>query len=388
MQPPAPIYIPTPKHILEARKVSNEVNAEESPVNKKPKLEYVPEAKTPFNNLYPVPTYIPSVVTNAASCTDDNQKFSDLNNVNGNGINGNDVVADTDDIAGLLSELSAEHTEDTQSIEQHNEIQPVAKNEGKCAANDEENKASENKTNEASDTSSTSKHRRHSSVSTSSSRSHGSRSDKKGDHDKSSSSSSRRHSSKDSSTNHKSSSRSSHKSSKSSSSHHSRSKSKHRDKSKEKSGEKSRSSSSKSSSRHQSSKGHPKSSSSSSHKHKEEKSTSSKDCTKDMPINYETDSEEDDVEAQCRKIFEGFDPSTIEQTEIPIDNHTTNNQYDSDDGAAEDASKKKRVAHENAERQIKSLPTFKRTANHVQNAMQVNLFLTCCMISKLSVHIN
>lgn len=90
----APIYIPTPKHILEARKVLNSTERSSEPPEKKKRLEYVPESRT--NTTYPTPTYIPSKLNANAT-----------NIVEGN-INGQNDL-NSDDITGLLNELTSEH---------------------------------------------------------------------------------------------------------------------------------------------------------------------------------------------------------------------------------------------------------------------------------------
>lgn len=84
---------------------------------------------------------------------------------------------------------------------------------------------------------------------------------------------------------------------------------------------------------------------------------------------YESGSEEDDVEAQCRLIFEEYKP---EKNESNGNDEHTQDEINDDAAQADDASKKKRVAHENADKQNKPIAPFKKTANHVQNAMQVH----------------
>lgn len=355
LQPPAPFYIPTPKHILEARKASIEDDGT-TPTSKKPKLEYVPQAKTPSNNLYPIPTYVPSTVSNVPAAINPSVNAIEQSNINGNDSNG-------DDISGILTELSTDQNNDLEEILNDNsEIKLKSPCENGTVAE---------------------KHRRHSSNSTSSSRSQSSRSDR----DKKVASS-RKHTSKDKSPNHKTiSSSSGHKSSKTSSSassshrSSSSSKSKHKDKSKS-------SHSSSSSSKHKSSssdKEHRKtSSSSSSHKRssshsdskhrkhsKDEKSENSKSQIEDVVYDIDSDFDDGDVEAECRMIFEEFDPSTIKPatSEITDDRRPS---IESDDVSSDDVNKRKRVAHENADKQFKPLQTFQKTSNHVQNAMQVS----------------
>lgn len=94
------------------------------------------------------------------------------------------------------------------------------------------------------------------------------------------------------------------------------------------------------------------------------------------------DDDDDDVEAQCRMIFEEFEPEkgndnpSDEMLSMELQATATTNNHDSgiDDTTSarqDDAAKKKRVAHENADKQVKPIATFKRNADHVKNAMQV-----------------
>lgn len=101
-EPAPPIYIPTPKHILEARKAQNASERNSEPPDKKKRLEYVPESKT--NNAYPTPTYIPSKLN-----------VDTTNIVEGN------TNSNGDDITGLLSELASEKQSDD---ENHSENVP------------------------------------------------------------------------------------------------------------------------------------------------------------------------------------------------------------------------------------------------------------------------
>lgn len=80
------------------------------------------------------------------------------------------------------------------------------------------------------------------------------------------------------------------------------------------------------------------------------------------------ESDEDDVEAQCRMIFEEYEPKEISADEM---NGTTSKPDDNEKSSIENetALGKKRLAHENADRPI--IP-FKKSVNHAQNAMQVS----------------
>lgn len=86
---------------------------------------------------------------------------------------------------------------------------------------------------------------------------------------------------------------------------------------------------------------------------------------------YETDLEEDDVEAQCRMIFEEFEPDTVAPASDAdaTTQSSTNEPYDPM-AKYDDSGKRKRVAYENAESQHKPLKTSNQNINHVRNAMQ------------------
>lgn len=358
-KPSVPVYIPTPKHILEARKSngSGTTNDECAP-SKKPKLEYVPKAIT--NSSAPIPTYIPSSVSNQASNNDE----YDPSLVFGNDksivstVNDAESHLNGDDITGLLTELSNEQITNN---ENHAGNVQNDTNKSEAIAELKESQDQKTKENNHKSSSSSSRHRHHSSSSHKSS--HSER--------KSGSSSS---SSRSSSSTHKS-------------SHHSSRKSKHpdKDKDRDKETEKSRHSSSKSSSRHKSSEHRSKSSSSSSSRHHSSSHTDkrthdsnngkTKDCTNSSVI-YETDSEDDDVEAQCRMIFDEFDPSMLESKQDEMPNGSSATSAEEDDSKIDDVTKKKRVAHENADKLTKPQPSFKKQTNHVANALQVfTLFL-------------
>lgn len=354
-KPSIPVYIPTPKHILEARKSNGSgTTSDECVPSKKPKLEYVPKAIS--NSSAPIPTYIPSSVPNQTSTNDEYEPSL---------VFGNDNIVSTatdaesdlngDDISGLLTELSNEQI--TNNANHAGNVQTDT-NKLEIVADLKESQDHKTKENHHK-SSSSSRHRHHSSSSHKSSRS-----------DRKSSSSS---SSRSSSSTHKS-------------SHHSSRKSKHSDKDRDrdKDTEQSRhsSSSSKSSkeSRHKSSEHRSKSSSSSSSRHhssshSDKKAHDSnngrtKDCTNSSVV-YETDSEDDDVEAQCRMIFEEFDPSMLESKQDEMPNGSSATSAEEDDSKVDDVTKKKRVAHENADKLTKSQAPFKKQTNHVANALQV-----------------
>lgn len=168
----------------------------------------------------------------------------------------------------------------------------------------------------------------------------------------------------------------------SSSSHHKKSSSKDRHRSSSSSHRSSSSShkSSRSSSRHKSSH-HSKSSSSNGHKHKhkskersrskdreskkrkiEEKSEKTEPVI-DLPSDIELDDDQDDIEAQCRMIFENYQPETNEEANQPTKSTPSNssnaNNYTVDVG-------KKRQAHENA---ISTQKPMTVRTNHFQSAL-------------------
>lgn len=69
-------------------------------------------------------------------------------------------------------------------------------------------------------------------------------------------------------------------------------------------------------------------------------------------------------------IFEEFDPSTIEIKPDDMPNNVSSPEHETN-GNNEDVLKKKRIAHENVNNQIKSSEQFKPKPNHIRNAMQV-----------------
>lgn len=354
-KPSIPVYIPTPKHILEARKSNGSATTtDECLPSKRPKLEYVPKAIS--NSSAPIPTYIPSSVSNQISNNDEYEPSTVFGNDNiVSTVTDAETDLNADDISGLLTELSNE-----QITNNENHAGNVQKDTNKLEKIVNLNESPDQKTKEnnhkSSSSSSSSRHRHHNSSSHKSSHS-----------DRKSSSSS---SSRSNSSTHKS-------------SHHSSRKSKHSDKDRDrdKDTEKSRHSSSKSSkeSRHKSSEHRSKSSSSSSRHHSsshlDKKTHNSnngrtKDCTNSSVV-CETESEDDDVEAQCRMIFDEFEPSMLESKQDDMPNGSGATSAEEDDSKIDDVTKKKRVAHENADKLTKSQAPFKKQTNHVTNALQV-----------------
>lgn len=384
-----PVYIPTPKHILEARKANgtnndNGVNDNgaagdsESPASKRPRLEYVPKAIKINHNL--IPTYVPSALSRSTSVSSETNdlEYEPSNIVDQANQSGGDI-------AGLLTDLSSDKiTKNGQTSGDNAEngsLSVTAAKETNVPTTNDDAKSKESR--HRSSSSSSSRHHRHHSSSSSTSNHKSSHSDRK-----SGSSSSRSSSSSHRSSRHH---------------HHSSSsrKSKHSDKEKDddKVKLKTDGKSSSSESHHRSSKTPSSSSSrhrSSDHSNKKthsnnNHSSSSNKPEEDCPNNsivYDMNSEiddddDDDVEAQCRMIFEEFEPQTandsqsddmlsmeLQATAAATNNHdsgiddTTSTQQD-------DAAKRKRVAHENADKQVKPIATFKRNADHVKNAMQV-----------------
>lgn len=101
---------------------------------------------------------------------------------------------------------------------------------------------------------------------------------------------------------------------------------------------------------------------------------------------YETDLEEDDVEAQCRMIFEEFDPETVTPASDadPTAQTGTNETHDPM-AKYDDSAKRKRVAYEHAESQHKPLKSSKPSTNHVQNAMKVRSLCHSSIIFAISI---
>lgn len=331
---PVPVYIPTPKHILEARKVngSNTTNDESPVVRKKPKLEYVPKAITNHNE--PIPTYIPSSLNNTSNVEAAHLEYepthpSTVNNRNVF-INNIDVDQNGDDITGLLTELSNERTS-------HDGISAIKKpNEENSSKtlNEENGRSLKENSHRSSSSSSSSRHRHHSS-----------------------SYKSTHSSSRSSSSSHRSSHNSSRKKKHSD-------KDKHRDKDRDSKEIKKHWSKSSSTHKHKSSEHSDRKLHSNNNRSSKKEENEADDCDTNSVI-YDADSG-DDIEQQCRMIFEQFDATTIEKQSVePLQ------VKDVSDSVIDDTAKKKRVAHENADKLTKSIAPIKKNENHLRNAMQV-----------------
>lgn len=340
LAPPVPVYIPTPKHILEARKAnSSTAEHSEGAKKKKPKLEYVPKAISK-NNSGPIPTYIPSTVRNTS--IDEYEPTNPVNNDSVIPMDTDNGGANGDNVTGLLTDLLSEQIT---TNDQNHTKSPTKESD------DNKELKEKSKENRHKSSSSSSRHRHHSS-SHKSSRSDKSHSDRKSSSSRSSSSTHR------SSSHHSSSSSKKSKQSDKEKEISSKEKSKHSSSKHKSSEHRSKSSSSSSSSRR-----HSSSSDKKTHSSNINSSNKKEDC-------IETDSEEDDVEAQCRMIFEEFDPSTIEIKPDDMPNNVSSPEHETN-GNNEDALKKKRIAHENVNNQVRSSEQFKPKANHIRNAMQV-----------------
>lgn len=339
---PVPVYIPTPKHILEARKVNGTTTVnDECSVRKKPKLEYVPKAITNHNE--PIPTYIPSALSSTSNVDAMHSEYepthpSTVNNQNVY-MNTIDLDQNGDDITGLLTELSNEQTSHDEKIIG----KPNVENFSKTLNEDNERSSKENSHRTSS--SSSSRHRHHSSSY------------------KSSHSSSR-----SSSSSHRSSHNSSRKKKHSD-------KDKHRDKDKDSNESRRHRNKLSSTHRHKSSEHSDKKLRSNNNSSSKKEEDEGDDCDTNSMI-YDADSG-DDIEQQCRMIFEQFDPSTIEKQSNEMPDELLQVK-DVTDSVTDETAKKKRVAHENADKLIKPIVPIKNTANHMRNAMQV-----CIMCSQL-----
>lgn len=197
--------------------------------------------------------------------------------------------------------------------------------------------------------------------------------EKKAESSSGSSKSSSRH--KSSSSSHKSSSRDRHKKShrdsrSSSSSSSRRHKSSHKSSSKDRSSSSHKSSSSRSktsssSSRHKSSRHKGEKEDKQESREKEEKKNSKpkeEEESINLSLNYLSEEDEDDIEDQCRMIFENYDPPT--ETEIRRDVQNTS-KTDPDSETTYEG--KKRQAHENASKITKTVPIIRQ--NHSQTAL-------------------
>lgn len=349
LKPPVPVYVPTPKYLLEACQING--SSETERIKKKPKLEYVPKSKNPIQSSYERLTYIPSAIKNSA--TTENNLILEFNS-----------SFDIDDISGMTNELYSESTQSETKAGEHDNHTIIKENSKDLNSCKDKDKSS----------SSSSRHHRHSNGS----KSYSSRS-------------SDRH--KDG---HKSSSRSSKKSSKSSHRTHSsssnKSKSDYSNKSRKiekskkaderlSSGTKSpddklkerKSSSTKQQRISLSQDTGRESSNSSKTKHIDSTKTKMDDSYHLNELLNEMSSEEDDVEAQCRMIFDEFDTSTVAGNESSLRPTLTKDESGDPLSKYNDVAKKKRVAYENADNHSKPLDASIKNLNHVQSAMQVIL---------------
>ncbi|XP_055696931.1 RNA exonuclease 1 homolog isoform X2 [Phlebotomus papatasi] len=319
-----PVYTPT-------QKTETVVAKEKGPVAKKAKLEYVPHSISTkaVTNDHPAPSYIPNL--SVLKTNPDDISFEEideelnlisdiLQDVESNGDAVEAPVATYKPSKIVNDDAPEVKVTEKENIEKKEEKPPESAKEKEMKPKEEK----KHKSSRSSDRSHSSKSRHHSS-SKSSHRSHRS-SSKSRDSDKKSSSSSRRHHS----------SRSSSKSS-----------------SDKKSG--------KSSSSHKS-----KGSSSSSRKSDSQKQKILADQDVDIFALEAESSDEDDIMEQCKLIFEEFqekqpqEPAHQEEKK-PIPE--VQEPY-------EDVSKKKRVAHENAQKRPSLLPAPPKRTNHMQNALQ------------------
>ncbi|XP_055679057.1 putative exonuclease GOR [Lutzomyia longipalpis] len=340
-----PVYTPSQKK--EAPGVE-----EQEPVPKKAKLEYVPHSistKAVMND-HPAPSYIPSVSvlkkTNPAEISleeidEELNLISDiLQDVESNGDVQQEHVV-TYKPSKIVEVNAATKCSEKENIEKTQEKEKVVKEAKEKPVEDVEKK--EKPPEEK-------KHK------SSRSNSHRSHSSSKSKHHSSSKSSS-----KSSSSSHKSSSKS--RESDHKSSHRSSSKHRH-----------SSSSSSKSSKTSSASKKSEKTSSS-----KSEKSSSSKNTQSESARLQEFDllaaleaesSDEDDIEAQCKMIFEEF--TAQESTEGRTSDKPPLLEKKPEPEAPElheEHAKKKRIAHENAQKRPSLLPAPPKRVNHIQTAL-------------------
>lgn len=402
MTQPLPVYIPTPKHILEARKANGTATNDEEgggvnangaasnlecpPASKRPRLEYVPKAIKINQN--PILTYIPSALSRSTSIgSDDADAANELeyepsnivDKTNRNGTDTTGLFADlSSDQITQNGQISGDNTENGSLTTMKTVTESNVSNELSAPATNDDSKSKENRHRSSSSSSSSRHHRHHSSSSSSNHKS--SHSDRKG-----SSSSSR-----SSSSSHRS-SRHHHHSSSRKSKHSDKDSDKDKDDGKVKTDSKhsdSRSSKSSSSSRHHhrsSNQSNKKTHSNNNHSSSSDKQQKQEDCPSNS-VDYDMefdDDDDDDVEAQCRMIFEEFEPQTAEENQPSDDmlslelqaaatyNHDSGIDTTSTSTMQDDATKKKRIAHENADKQVKPIATFKRNSDHVKNAMQV-----------------
>lgn len=363
-------------------------------------MEYVPKAITINHN--PIPTYIPSALNRPSIVGDGGGGVGDAVNLEYEPSNTNrEITKNGDDITGLLTELSCDQISQNGQNNGDNTENGTLDLLATASVADELNKSTEISVPTTNDESKSKENRHRSSSSSSSSRHH------------------RHHSNSSSNSNHKTSHsdrKGSNRSSRSSSSshrsshhhHHSSSrKSKHSDKDKDREkpktddkvsiSENHRSKISSTSSRHRSSnhsnkKTHSNNNHSSSNKQKEDCPSNS--VVYDMNSEIDDDDDDDDVEAQCRMIFEEFEPVTANENQsddmltMELQATATATATKDDNGIddttlirQDDATKRKRIAHDNADKQVKPIASFQRNADHVKNAMQVkftnlNIYVT------------
>lgn len=389
---PPVVYKPTPKAVLDARKVGGSNSAESAPAattstvstvstasitsssdepeqKRRRVLEYVPKA-TASSEEEATPTYTPSAIVN--------EPLAD-NSTDGYAPEESTISGDENVKAAENKEIVEEATNGNKSLV--NDSKPTddgSKKESSSSSRHHKSSRSHSSSSSRSKKSSGDKHR--SSTSSRSSRSSSKEPSKSGDKDSSikPSSSSTKHSSHSSSSHRSSSNKSGSSGSKDKHSSSSSSKSRHRDRSKDKdSSSKSKHSSSSSSSRskdHHRSDRKPSSSSSSSSKitqKKHDDDSIAADVAYEL-ANVSFDEDEDDVEAQCRLIFAEYTPDEVTAT-APAPSTAVSSSADVIDPIAEkyenSGINKKRVAYDNADRIDR--PTQPKVTNHVQNAMQV-----------------
>lgn len=326
-----PVYKPTPKTILEARKTEFTDAIEPVDQSKRPKLEYVPKSVNYSDQN--TPTYTPSTVENPTDGYVPEPHVS-------------------------LQQVHIESALEKTVVEEHSNGNKSSMDEPKCHNEGSKMKSSgsssRHKSSSSSKKSSRDRDKHHSSRSGSSSKEPSSSTHKSVDKRSSKhSSSSRRHHSSSSSR-----SKDTHTSSGSS-----RSKSKHRERPKDKE------------SKHSSSSSRPKErpedqSSSTNKEHASDGGT----ITDDDLANLSYD--EDDIEAQCRLIFEEYNAQCAKSQTIP----STSNQTDSFDNETKidpvaekyaNTGIKSRAAHANADNVER--PVRPIAINHEQSAMQVRM---------------
>uniref|UniRef100_A0A6B2EG46 Putative rna exonuclease 1 n=1 Tax=Phlebotomus kandelakii TaxID=1109342 RepID=A0A6B2EG46_9DIPT len=308
---------------------------EEEPVAKKAKLEYVPHSISTkaVTNDHPAPSYIPSLSVLKTTNPDEisfEQIDEELNLISDilQDVEDNEVLPEVNQVATYTPSKIEEKLPEVKDTEKENiEEKPDDKveKEPEKVVKEEKTKSKEDKKH------SSSRHRSHSSKS-------------------------RHHSSKSSHKSHRSSSKS----------HESDRKSSH-------SSKRHHSSSSRSSSKSASDKKSGKSSSG--HSSKSSKASSSSNTQKnskppeiDIFALEAESSDEDDIMAQCKMIFEEFQEQPQENSEKLVEKEKKSEPAPPD--PYEDVAKKKRIAHENAQSRPSLLPAPPKRVNHMQNALQ------------------